>query len=121
MGAVAVAVAVAEGEGVGVAGVPETVELGGIPEGLVRDLGNAHGVGSGARAGIDEGSLLGVEHVRLVVGAVGVDAIPAAVKRETAVLARFAKGERVKHGLIIDATFFLLHSLELTRGSGGRS
>ena len=108
MGAVAVAVAVAEGEGVGVAGVPETVELGGIPEGLVRDLGNAHGVGGGARTGVDEGSLLGVEHVRLVVGAVGVDAIPAAARCEKVVLARFTERERVKHGFITDATFVFL-------------
>ena len=49
------AVAVAEHKGVGAVSGPEAGELGGVPEGLVRDLGDAHGVGCWAGAGWVEG------------------------------------------------------------------
>lgn len=63
VGSVSLGVAVAEGEGLAAVLGPHVVELGGVPEGLVGDLGHADGVGSGAGAGILEGLLARVVHV----------------------------------------------------------
>ena len=64
-------------EGVG-AGSPHAVELLGVPDGLESDLGNTNGVGSRAGTSVVEAvGVDGVEHMRLVVGAVKVLAVPA--------------------------------------------
>jgi len=53
------------------------VELLGVPNNLVHELGHADGVRGRARATALEGASLGVRHVALVVGAVEVLAVPA--------------------------------------------
>jgi len=57
---------------------PQAVELGGVPYSLVDDLWHANGVGGRAWASIGETkSANGIVHVRLVIGAIEVLAIPA--------------------------------------------
>jgi hypothetical protein len=70
-------VTVAQDEGVAAIRGPHVGELGGIPQSLIRDLGNTDGVGCGARAGVLERVADGVVHVSLVVGRIEVLAIPA--------------------------------------------
>jgi len=53
------------------------VESGGVPHGLVGNLGHADGVSGWASTGVDEASLYGVVHMVLVVGAVEILAVPA--------------------------------------------
>jgi len=57
---------------------PQAVELGGVPSGLERDLRDADGVRRGAGRSVGEALRVNrVVHVRLVVGAVKVLAVPA--------------------------------------------
>ena len=77
MGAVAVIIAVAHGERLGAVGGPKAVELGGVPESLVGNLGHADGVRGRAGTSSHESSTAGIVHVGLVVRAVLVLSIPA--------------------------------------------
>jgi hypothetical protein len=57
---------------------PHVIELRRIPKRLVRYLWHAHGMRGRTWSGVLEGFVLRVEHVVLVVGRVGVFAVPAA-------------------------------------------
>jgi len=62
-----------------IAGFPETVELCGVPSRLVSDLGHANRMrGRTLRCADETVRSDGVKHVRLVVGTVEVDSVPAA-------------------------------------------
>lgn len=80
VGAVGMAflVAVAEDEGVGAVGWPHVLKLGSVPERLVGELGHANGVRRRALGACAEAGGLRVVHVRLVVGAIKILAVPAA-------------------------------------------
>ena len=57
---------------------PQAVELGGVPNSLVGQLGHADGMAGGASRGVGESIIFdGVEHMRLVVGGIKVLAVPA--------------------------------------------
>jgi hypothetical protein len=83
MGTKAPAITVGEDEGVLAVSGPHVVETCGIPQGLETDPGYTNGMGGWARACVLErlgrrsGVDNGVEHVRLMIGAVKVLAIPA--------------------------------------------
>ena len=68
VGAVALGTLEAEHERVGAVLRPHVLELRGIPEGLVSYLWHADRVGRWAWTGDAKGLLLGVKHMRLVVG-----------------------------------------------------
>lgn len=78
VGAVPTGALEAPHEGVGGTRRPQAVEFGCVPDRLVGQLRHANGVGGRAGGGVRKAVLCdGVVHVRLVVGAVKVLAIPA--------------------------------------------
>ena len=79
MGAVSLVVVVAHRERLRAVAGPHAVELGGVPERLVRDLRDADRVRCRTGAGVLERLVHRVVHVRLVVRAVDVLSVPAAV------------------------------------------
>jgi hypothetical protein len=82
-------------EGVGATG-PQAVELGGVPNSLVGQLGHTDGMAGWARWGVGESIVFdGVEHMRLVVGGIEVLAIPAS--RFLVSISRFTSSDNESH------------------------